>query len=139
MVWGRVETVSVNVSVGSIGGSSSGGSSSGVGSSSVGGGNSSGGSISSSSSSGGNSSTVVAVAAVHSSDSSSVQSPHSTRSEVLTAVISEASVLHRCYALSLCRHFEIFGRSQCLRLINPEREITLLFRNVGNCSHNDTA
>jgi len=132
MVWGIVKTISVSVSVSSSDGSSSGSN----GGSSSGGSNSSGGSSSSSGSSG--SSTVV-LAAVYLSDSSSVQSPHSTRSKVLTAVISEASVLHRCYALSLCRHFEIFGRSQCLRLLNPEREIILLFRNVGNCSHNDTA
>ena len=56
----------------------------------------------------------------------------STRFHVFTAVVSEASVLQRCYFLSLCRHFKSSGRSQCLRVLNPEHEITLLLRNVGN-------
>ena len=62
----------------------------------------------------------------------------STRSEVLLLFISEASVLQRCYAVSLCRHFESSGGSQSLRVLNPEHEINMLLRNVGNCRHNDT-
>jgi len=62
----------------------------------------------------------------------------SSRSDVLTAVISKASVLQRCYALS-CWHFESSGGSQYLMVLNPEHKITMLLRNVGNCRHNDTA
>jgi hypothetical protein len=62
----------------------------------------------------------------------------SRRSEVLTAVISAASIPQICYALSLCRHFDSSGRSQCLMVRNPEDQITMLFRNDVNCRHNDS-
>ena len=61
-----------------------------------------------------------------------------TSSEVLTAVISEDSILQGCYGPSW-RHFESSGGSYCLRLLNPEDEITLILRNVDKCRHNDTA
>jgi hypothetical protein len=63
----------------------------------------------------------------------------STRSEVNTAVIYEGSVRQRCCAISLFRHFESSGRSQCLRVLNSEHHFTVLLRKVSNCIHNDTA
>jgi hypothetical protein len=87
-----------------------------------------------------NISSVVGVSSSSSSSSingSLLSHNASTRFEVGTAVISKASDLQRCYALS-CRHFESSGGSQCLMVLNPEHEITMFLRNVSNCRHNDT-